>query len=69
MSMKKYHQHDGFYSDVVIWPDGFHCTRDELWEYPHKSDDYVIYPRDKPLDSDFPDQQTYEAFKEAIEYA
>lgn len=28
--------------DVCLWPDGTYCTRDELSQYQHMSDDYRI---------------------------
>ena len=51
-------------SDVCIWPNGFWCYISEL-EDEQIGTDYVVVPHDKELSSDFPDQQTYEAFKEA----
>lgn len=30
--------------DVILWPCGTWCYRDEIHEYTHKSDDYEVLP-------------------------
>lgn len=34
--------------DLIKWPDGTMCTREELPEMTHMSDDSVVYPVDTP---------------------
>jgi hypothetical protein len=34
------------HEDVILWPDGDWCYRDELEEYTHKSDDYAVLKAD-----------------------
>lgn len=30
--------------DLILWPDGTRCLREQLWEMTHMSDDYEIIP-------------------------
>lgn len=30
--------------DLILWPDGTNCTREELPEFGHMSDDYEVIP-------------------------
>ena len=34
--------------DVLEWPDGTWCTRDELPDMSHMSDDYIVHPYSSP---------------------
>lgn len=28
--------------DIIVWPDDVWCFRDELYDFSHKSDDYMV---------------------------
>jgi hypothetical protein len=34
--------------DILVWPDGSWCFRDELIEMAHRGDDYSVIPLDSP---------------------
>ncbi len=39
--------------DVMLWPDGTWCYREDLEEYSHMSDDYQVIPVNTPSHAEF----------------
>lgn len=34
--------------DIIVWPDGTWCYREDLEQYSWMSDDYIVLPVDTP---------------------
>lgn len=46
--------------DIIQWPCGTYCSRSELSQYGHKSDDYSVLYFDTCEWNEFMDKQDYE---------